>query len=427
MRSRRRRFLLVLPVLLLVGILFYNLPPVKSRLAWRVEEFRARVKYALSPPEQVVFVPQEREKAASPTPTLEPTPAPDLSPTLLPVGPTITLPPSPTPALTPTPIPGSVQLSGFRHEYQSWNNCGPATLAFALSYWGWEGDQYDIAPITKPYDRDKNVMPYEMADYVETQTDLRVVNRVGGDLDLLKRFVAAGFPVIVEKGFEGPDFDGWMGHYVLVTGYEDALRSVTLQDSYYGPDQSMTYDSLESYWRAFNFTYLVVYPAEREPEVLAVLGLQADQGYDIESAAQKASDEIFSLSGRDQYFAWFNRGTNLVALQDYLGAADAYDQAFALYPSIPEEERPWRMMWYQTGPYWAYFYSGRYQDVIELASTTLDNMSEPILEESYYWRALAQEALGDLPAAIQDLQTSLKYHPEFEPALTQLERLGVKE
>jgi hypothetical protein len=59
-------------------------------------------------------------------------------------------------------------------------------------------------------------MPYEMTDYVETQTDLKVMSRVGGRLDLLKRFVAAGFPVIIEKGFEGPKFDGWMGHYELV-------------------------------------------------------------------------------------------------------------------------------------------------------------------------------------------------------------------
>jgi tetratricopeptide (TPR) repeat protein len=84
------------------------------------------------------------------------------------------------------------------------------------------------------------------------------------------------------------------------------------------------------------------------------------------------------------------------------------------------------MLWYQTGPYWAYYYTGRYKDVIDLATKTLDNMSEPILEESYYWRALAQESRGDAPAAIQDLQTSLKYHPGFEPALQQLQKYGLE-
>ena len=82
-------------------------------------------------------------------------------------------------------------------------------------------------------------------------------------------------------------------------------------------------------------------------------------------------------------------------------------------------------MWYQTGPYWAYYYSGRYQDVIELAGTTLDAMSEPVLEESYYWRALSREALGDIQGAVKDLRSALKFHPGFEPALTRLEQLGI--
>ncbi|HEX7974200.1 MAG TPA: tetratricopeptide repeat protein [Anaerolineales bacterium] len=312
-----------------------------------------------------------------------------------------------------------------KQEYQGWNNCGPATLAMALSYWGWQGNQYTIAPSTKPNPRDKNVMPYELADYVKEKTPFKVIVREGGETELLKRFLAAGLPVIIEKGFEGPEFDGWMGHYVLVTGYSDPDQLFTLQDSYYGPDQVMGYKDMERYWRAFNFTYLVVFPAEREAEVMAILGSQADETFNDQYTAQKASDEIFTLTGRDQYFAWFNRGTSLVALQDYTGAATAYDQAFALYPSIPEKERPWRMMWYQTGPYWAYYYTGRYQDVIDLATKTLDNMSEPVLEESYYWRALAREALGDVPGAIEDLQTSLKQHPGFKPGIEQLERLGV--
>lgn len=425
MRRRAWRLIIVLPSLFVMGILFYNLPPVKSRLAWRVDELRAQIKYALAPPEQAIFVPQQQEET-------DPLPLPQVytatsmpSPTPLPLDQLATPPPTPLPAVTPTLLPGKIQLSGMRHEYQGWNNCGPATLSMALSFWGWQGDQYDIAPITKPNSRDKNVMPYELADYVEAETSLKVISRVGGEIDLLKRFLAAGLPVIVEKGFEGPDFDGWMGHYVLVTGYDDLEQAFTLQDSYYGPDQIMGYADLDRFWRAFNFTYLVVYPPERNEAVMELLGPLADKNLNDLHAAQKASDEITSLTGRDQYFAWFNRGTNLVVLQDYAGAAAAYDQAFALYPPIPEQERPWRMMWYQTGPYWAYFYSGRYQDVIDLATATLDNMSEPILEESYYWRALARESIGDIAGAIEDLRASLKYHPGFEPSLTQLQRLGI--
>ena len=341
-------------ILLLSVFAIYNLPPVQERLGWRVAEITARIKYSLSPPEQVVFIPENILL----TQTISPRSSPPV-----PFSATATqIPSTKQPFASPTstailkPIPKSIQLNGFQHEYQTWNNCGPATLGMALSYWGWVGDQRTIAAFTKPNSRDKNVMPYELAAFVEEETELEVVYRVGGEIELLKRFLATEVPIIIEKGFEGRDFDGWMGHYVLVTGYSDSDKQFTLQDSYYGPDQIMEYRDLESYWRAFNFTYIVVYPVERRKEVMAILGPDADEENNDRYAAQKASDEIYRLSGRDQFFAWFNRGTNLVRLQDYAGAAEAYDQAFVLYSTIPEKERPWRMMWYQTGPYWAYYY-----------------------------------------------------------------------
>jgi len=421
--KRKKIYLLVLAGLLIGIPLIYNLPPIRDRLDWRVAELVAKIKYGISPPEQIVFVPEEIDTLTTPTPT------PQVYPTVPLTDTTTRLPSaqipvsSPSPTATLEPLPLKIQLDGVRHEYQTWNNCGPATLAMALSFWGWEGDQRPIAAFTKPNPRDKNVMPYELTDFVEQETHLESIYRVGGEMELLKRFLASGFPAIIEKGFEGPGFEGWIGHYALLTGFDDSDQQFTLQDSYYGPDQVMEYDDLISYWRAFNYTYLVIYPSEREEEVFTILGPQLDEEYNDRYAAQKASDEIYLTTGRDQFFAWFNRGTNLVRLQDYAGAASAYDEAFAVYPSIPEKERPWRMMWYQTGPYWAYYYSGRYQDVINLSTTTLEAMSEPVLEESYYWRALAREALSDEKGAIRDLQSALKVHPDFEQALNRLEQL----
>jgi hypothetical protein len=405
---------------MLAGILTaYRLPSFQERVDWRINDLVGRVKYFISPPEKVVFIPQE--KAVVPSQT-----APSRSPTLSSI-PTSTIAATRTPFSVPThtatPIPDRVTLTGFRHEYQTWNNCGPATLGMALSFWDWEGDQQPIAAFTKPNSRDKNVTPYELVEYVEEETEFDIISRVGGNIALLKRFLASGMPVIIEKGFEGPKLEGWMGHYVLVTGYSDAQERFTVQDSFYGPDQGMSYADLESYWRAFNFAFLVVYPADRKDDVENVLGPLVDEEYSYRSAAETASNEIYLLTGRDKFFAWFNRGTNLMRLQDYAGAARAYDQAFQLYPSLPEKGRPWRMMWYQTGPYWAYYYSGRYQDVINLATQTLDAMSQPVLEESYYWRALARLALSDSKGAIKDLRSSLEYHPGFEPSITRLQQL----
>jgi hypothetical protein len=384
---------------------------------YRWVNLRARIIYALDPPEQMIFTPNPTVVAAVQAtleaPTVTPTSGPSQTPTITPV-----------PTVVPTPIPARVLLEGVRHEYQGWNNCGPATLSMGLSFWGWEGTQGRVAMVVKPNPRDKNVMPYELVEFVEQHAGLRALTRVGGNLDLLRRLIAGGFPVIVEKGFEGVRFEGWMGHYLLLNGYNEEIGEFISQDAYNGPNQHIAADQLESYWRHFDFTFLVIYPAERESEVLTILGPLADPTVAEQVAAQRASDDIYSLSGRDQYFAWFNRGTSLMLLQDYAGAAAAYDSAFSLYPSIAPDERPWRMLWYQTGPYFAYYYSGRYYDVINLATTTLDAMDEPILEESYYWRGMAREALGDVAGAIEDYRASVEHHPDFVPGTDALARLG---
>jgi len=83
-------------------------------------------------------------------------------------------------------------------------------------------------------------------------------------------------------------------------------------------------------------------------------------------------------------------------------------------------------MWYQTGPYWAYFYSGRFQDVINLANTTLlETISDPTLEESIYWRGKAYLAQGLTNEAIADFRETIRLNPNFSPGWYELDQLGV--
>lgn len=436
MKTKNRKWLLIvlLPILCLMAVGIYYLPPVYDRLSWRVEELVLFVKYQLNPPAQAVFIPQEAEMDL-PTIVVTPTSSPDLTPTSPPTESVVSLPtytPVETPASTPTSLPQKTILQGIVYEDQHgrWNYCAPANLSMALSFWGWEGNRDVVGPILKPDDKDKNVMPYEMADYVQEHTDLKVVSRVGGDLAVLKRFIANGFPVLVEKGTFLRDLTGvvsWMGHYQVVTGFDDTQELFITQDSFVKADHPVSYADMIKGWRAFNYAYLVIFPPEKEEEVIALLGSEVDETTNYQNAALKASNEIYGLSGLDQYFAWFNRGSSLVNLQDYAGAAAAYDESFAIYPTIPESDRPWRMMWYQTGPYFAYFYSQRYYDVLYLADGTLNAMQgEQNLEESYYWRAMAKAALGETQGAIADFRTSLEYHPGFDPAIYQLRLLGVE-
>jgi len=429
------RFVFGLFGLFLLGGILYQLPPIHERLAWRIDEVKVLVKGFLSPPEKVAFAPAQQQIEAIVSATLN---------SLNTVTPTLTLTPSPTQVgtplptatatLIPTPLPDKIALKGVRYMNQHglWNYCAPANLAMALSYWGWQGDRLDTGKWLKPYDKDKNVMPYEMEAYVKEQTKLSAVVRVGGNIDLIKIFLSNGFPVLVEKGAWIRDISGvksWMGHYVVVTGYDEERKVLITQDSYFTPDFEVSYDNFLRGWRSFNYTYIIIYPPEKEAAVKTILGDNWDEKTNYLNAAQLASDEIFKTEGVDQFFAWYNRGTNLKELQDYAGAAQAYDEAFKIYNTLPEDRtvRPYRILWYETGPYFAYFYVGRYYDVLNLANTAINAaLDEPALEESFYWRAMAKNALGDRDGAIADFRESLKYHPNFEPTLYQLNLMGVQ-
>jgi len=393
------------------------------RLAWRIDNMRVAIKRYFNPPEQVVFLPQEQIEVivqgtltALAAPISTPLPAQTATPA-----------PSPIPSLTFTPIPGNVSLSGIRHEYQKFNNCAPANLSMVLSYWGWQGDQFATRAYLRPSFEidDKNVNPFEIVNFVESSTEYDALWRVGGDLDLLKRLVAAGFPVLIEKGLHS-SHDAWLGHYQTVSGYDDARAQFLVYDSLEGPPEAygVPYSVVGQFWRHFNFVYVVVFPPERANEVYSILGAQSDPQQNFRYAADLALAEANSLTGREQFFAWFNRGSNLVYLQDYAGAAQAYDTAFSLYAALPAEERPWRLLWYQDSPYAAYYYTGRFQDVINLAQTALVNVDKPVLEETYYWRGMAKEALGDRQGAIDDLNRAYTLNPNSTPAVQELQRIN---
>lgn len=435
------RILLAAFLALILAAGLYFVPPIHDRLAWRVENLRSQVYYFFNPPDEAVFQPSEQTMLATiVASTMQAYQSPPVS-TRAPASPTPrpgvpTFPPIPT----STPLPELIQLEGVKYEHQHGrlNYCGPANFSMALTYWGWSGNRDVIGKAVKPSDKDKNVMPYELQDYIAQNVPaMTSVIRYGGDVSLLKRMVASGYPVVVEKGIYEVDLNGkfsWMGHYAFVTGYDDAKQELIYQDTYQpegaprGLNRHISYDEFVEGWRSFNFVFIVVYPYSREAEVLNLLGDYVSEDWASRHALEVAQAETRSLTGIDQYFAWFNVGTSEVALLQHADAALAYDMAFQLYAGLGKDDsvRPYRMMWYQTGPYKAYFYSGRYTDVINLANVTLnETISAPVLEESLYWRGRAEYMTGDAESAIADYRAALEIHPNWAPAVQALQDLGV--
>ncbi|HET90292.1 MAG TPA: hypothetical protein ENN99_06085, partial [Chloroflexi bacterium] len=335
-----------------------------------------------------------------------------------PLPPTFT--PSPTPTPTPTP-PAQATLTGLRHEHQGWNNCGPTTLAMALSYWGRSETQHDVAPALKPDPEDKNVSLWEMEAYARG-LGLGAIVRVGGDLERLKALVHAGFPVIVETWYVRDPRDQ-LGHYRLLIGYDDEAHEFLTYDSLHGPELPIGYQELDELWRVFNRAYLVVYAPERWESLTTILEFDLYDAGMYERALETARAEVerppadcVAYADCDDWtaFAWFNVGSSLTSLGRHPEAAAAYDQARQL-------GLPFRMLWYQFGPYESYAAVGRHADVIALADATLATTRN--LEESYYWRGKSRLALGDLDGARADFEAALRYHEHWPAALIALQEL----
>jgi tetratricopeptide (TPR) repeat protein len=335
-------------------------------------------------------------------------------PTMLPtyVAPTQAAAPTWTPMVAPTQIPlpaaYKLDLSRVHYELQGWNNCGPTTMTMALSYYGWSNNQEVAAKWMKPNPEDKNVSPWQMVKFVNDNTGVKALYRIGGNIVVLKRLLAADFPVVVEESIQ-PAGEGWMGHYLLLVGYDDTQQEFLTFDSYLGNNQGQgrpsPYSLFDDKWRQFNRVFMAVYQPSRDMDLRQVLGDYVDPAYGYSTALEQARSE--ASRDRTDKWAWFNMGTAYVALKDYANAALAYDQALKL-------GLPFRMQWYQFGPYEAYFFTGRYTDVLAYATASIANT--PYVEEAYYWQGMVYAAQGDTKTAVDKFNQTLKYDKNFFPA-----------
>jgi tetratricopeptide (TPR) repeat protein len=328
-----------------------------------------------------------------------------------PNGPTPTYtPPSVMPTPTDIPVPIAYHNPSFHLVSQDWNACGPANLTQALKYYGWQGTQKDAQQYLKPDRQDRNVSPWQMVTYVNQKTGVRALWRVAGDIRLIKKLVSQKFAVILEMGYDVPG-QGWMGHYATVVGFEDntIFWLDTNQDDPNTAGVKESAANIDARWQQFNRLYIVVYLKERESELAAILGSDADLTYNYTHALSVARTE--ASEHPDNQFAWFNFGSSYTLLGQYKDAADAFDRAL----NAGGGQLPARMLWYQFAPYEAYYNVGNYGNVIALSQT-----ASTFVEETFYWRGMAEAAEGKTGQAIEDFKRVLRFNPNYTLAADKL-------
>jgi len=318
------------------------------------------------------------------------------------------------------PANHKLDLTRIGHIYQNMNDCSGATLTMGLSYFGYPaaafGDQEPARRYLKPDAGDQNVSPWQIVDYVNLQAgqeyNVRALARRGGDPDLLRALIASDFPVIIEKGFMHYDdvYDPWMGHYLLMVGYDDAAQIFYTYDSFLGhgnlQGRQESYSYIQEMWRQFNHTFIVLYPPERESEVQSILGRLWDERAGWERAKERA--QLEAASDPADGWAWFNLGEAATALGEYDVATIAFRQA------LDNPNMPPRLLWYQHGAFEAFYQAGQYDTVINLAQNL--RLITKLIEEFDYYEGLALAAKGETDAAQRFLNGVLRFNPNFYPA-----------
>jgi len=326
---------------------------------------------------------------------------------------------SDSPNVEPTALPQVVRLEGISHIWQSFNNCAPTALTIALTYYGGPSDVNPATDYLRPSSGlDVSVDIAQMADYVNDQfPGVQAQWRMGGNWTTIRQLLAAGFPILIETSVQVTGRGaGWAGHNRVIMGYDGDY--ILTYDSYLGHGDYQGFRILESEldeaWRQMNRNYMVLYPAQREDEVAYLMGAEWLVPNSVARAHRVALAEM--ATDPDNAFAQYNLGTTYAAQGQYEEAVVAFDRAL-------EIGVPFRMLWYQFAVYEAYYYSGRYDDVIENARRALLNMGGNGAEEVYYWLGLGYFGRGELERAQAQFENAISFNGTYEPAIDALERL----
>ncbi len=323
--------------------------------------------------------------------------------------------PSPSPAQSVAPKSDikqpstSALLHSQQYVYQTYNNCGPATLSMLLDFYGLNFTQQQIADQLRPfnnpqgYNDDKSVTLDEMASFATNQ-NLAAFKRANGDLDKIKKLTTNGIPVITITWI---DEKGGFGHYRIIKGYDDLKQEIIQDDSIFGQEKRVSYGEFMRLWQVFNYDYLVIVPAEKSELVKNILGEEADERVAFVNALKRSLAE-------QSNFAVFNQSINYY----YLGQYDKSIQSFEQVQS----KIPYRLIWYQLEPVLAYQKNKNFDKVFSLTQQIIQS-GNPSFSEIYQIRGEVYLEQSDKVQAKKEFEKALLYNKNYQPAKLSLSQI----
>jgi len=321
--------------------------------------------------------------------------------------------PSAVKVLTPVvtsplpPLPASALLQNDYQVYETWNNCGPASLSMALSYFGIHQSQAALAAVLRPYQNDqgnnddKDVTMDELVAEART-FGLLAYHRPSGTMRIMKQFIAAGMPVIAETVLTKDDD---IGHFRVVKGYDDTTLTVTQDDSMQGHNVQFSYSDFDAMWKKYNYEFLVLVPKSKQRVAEAILG--SDLNPKVAWARTVALDRASLVQNPSDIDSRFNLSVALYYVGDYEGSVRQFEQV--------QNSLPFRTLWYQIEPIEAYYQLGDYQKVFALTDSILNNGNRAF-SQLYILRGMIDKKQGNLQAARAEFENAVFYNVHLKAA-----------
>ena len=319
-------------------------------------------------------------------------------------------------------FPPSAMLDVERINFvnQGFNQSGLAILGMGLSYYNSSWSLDPIAAEMQHYVEDPNISPQELVDFTNTTAEeADAIIRVGGDLDVLHRLIASGYPVLVETGID-VETDDWLGHYRLVVGYDE--ESIIVYDSNYGrpdsPSVSLSNEQFLEEWWQFSNVFIVLYPPNEYDSVVTLLGYLQTESEAYRQLIMSAQEH--SLSNANDLWSLFNLGDAFTVLGEYEIAAGYFRTAYGSL-GLPE-----RLTWYRHSPFEAFYQVEDYEALDELVSSNLATRNS--IEEFHYYQGLLYlVAQDDKDAAIEEFNLALDLRASYDAAQDALNQLEANE
>lgn len=198
-------------------------------------------------------------------------------------------PPSAAPVSAPptvplNPQPAAKRIGPLTFISQTLNNCGPASVAEVLDYYGIKRTQAQVASVLRPTLPDYGMSLYGVPFYAES-VGLRGVGGVNGTDELIKAFVANDLPVIVADLISRRET---IRHFRPIDGYDDAAGYFIGSDPYMGPNHRIAYADFDDLWKISTNRWVLIYPPAKQAVVDGILSRYWDRTTASTAALEKA-------------------------------------------------------------------------------------------------------------------------------------------